>query len=49
LCKPVLNIAFVGDNKLLLFKQTYLRRCSSFAGERVDKYPLSVGKRYLTN
>ena len=27
LCKPVLNIAFVYDDELLLFKQTYLGRC----------------------
>ena len=26
LCEPVLNIAFVYDDELLLFKQTYLRR-----------------------
>jgi hypothetical protein len=44
LCKPVLDIVL-----FLLFKQTYPRRCSIFAGERGDKYPLSVGKWYLTD
>jgi hypothetical protein len=39
----------VYDEELLLFKQTYLRRYSIFAGERGDKYPLSVGKWYLTD
>jgi hypothetical protein len=27
LCKPILNIAFVYDDELLLFKYAYLRRC----------------------
>jgi hypothetical protein len=30
LCKSVLNIAFVADDELLLFKQTYLRRSFHF-------------------
>jgi len=33
LCKPVLNIAFVYDDELLLFKQTYLRWRSTLWGQ----------------
>jgi hypothetical protein len=34
LCKPVLNIAFdYDDDELILFKQTYLRRCSTLWGQ----------------
>jgi hypothetical protein len=47
--KPVLKIAFVNDDELLLFKQTYLRWYAIVAGERGVKYPLSAGKWYLTN